>query len=78
VPSVNEIVRDGDNGLLARREDPDALADAALRLLADAALRERVREGGLATCLTTYDPARLTRELEDAYAAALEGRRGAA
>jgi glycosyltransferase involved in cell wall biosynthesis len=48
VPSVNEIVRDGDNGLLARREDPDALADAALRLLADAALRERVREGGLA------------------------------
>jgi glycosyltransferase involved in cell wall biosynthesis len=78
VPSVNEIVREGDNGLLARREDPDALAAAALRLLADPALRERVREGGLATCLTTYDPARLTSELEDAYAAALEGRRGAA
>ena len=78
VPSVNEIVRDGDNGLLARREDPDALATAALRLLADPTLRERVREGGLATCLTTYDPARLTSELEDAYAAALEGRRGAA
>jgi len=78
VPSVNEIVRDGENGLLARRDDADSLAAATLRLLSDTALRERVREGGLRTCLTTYDPARLTSELEEAYGMVLEGRRGAA
>lgn len=76
VPSVNEIVRDGENGLLARPDDPDSLATAALRVLADAGLREGLREGGLRTCLTTYDPARLTSELEQAYGGVLEGRRG--
>ena len=44
-----EYLRDGENCLLFDAGDPQALAAALGRLGADAALRERLREGGLAT-----------------------------
>jgi glycosyltransferase involved in cell wall biosynthesis len=43
VGGVPEIVEDGVNGLLVPPGDPDALADAIRRFLADDALRERLR-----------------------------------
>lgn len=46
---IPEIVRDGENGLLVPPRDPGALAEAILRALGDAPLRERFRERGLAT-----------------------------
>jgi glycosyltransferase involved in cell wall biosynthesis len=37
-----EIIRDGETGLLVDVEQPDQMADAILRLLQDAALRARI------------------------------------
>ena len=44
-----EYLRDGDNALLFDAEDPAALAAQVERLASDAALRERLRAGGLQT-----------------------------
>jgi glycosyltransferase involved in cell wall biosynthesis len=44
-----EYLRDGDNALLVARGDAGALAAAIDRLAADAPLRSRLREAGLAT-----------------------------
>jgi glycosyltransferase involved in cell wall biosynthesis len=67
VPAVNEIVRDGENGLLVPPEDPDVLARAILRLLEDTALRDRLREGGRRTCDERFNPDRLVARLEAVY-----------
>ncbi|MBN2406644.1 MAG: glycosyltransferase [Elusimicrobia bacterium] len=39
--SVHELIRDGENGFIVPKEDPQALADAICRLLSDRALSER-------------------------------------
>jgi glycosyltransferase involved in cell wall biosynthesis len=46
VPGCHDAVRDGDNGLLVPVRDPQALAQALLRLLQDAALRQRMGQRG--------------------------------
>jgi glycosyltransferase involved in cell wall biosynthesis len=45
VGGVPEVVRDGENGLLVRAGDADALADAIGRFFADAELRRRLAAG---------------------------------
>ena len=45
---IPEIVADGMNGLLVRPGDPEALAEAVLRLAADKPLREKLGENGKA------------------------------
>jgi glycosyltransferase involved in cell wall biosynthesis len=47
-PGLVDSVRDGESGLLVPHGDPGALAQALLRVLGDAGLRERLAEGGLA------------------------------
>ncbi len=46
IGGVNEAVRNGETGLLIKRGDCGALADALLRLLGDNALRDRMGVGG--------------------------------
>jgi glycogen synthase len=70
VPAANEIVRHEENGLCVRPADPGALAAAVLRLVEDAALRERLREGGRWTVAHDFDGGRLVLEIESAYTAA--------
>jgi glycosyltransferase involved in cell wall biosynthesis len=41
-----EIIQDGENGLLVPVNDPPAIADALLRVLTDAMLRQRLIQGG--------------------------------
>lgn len=48
------MVEDGRTGLIVPRDDADALAAAALRLLGDAALATRIGDGGRAECLARY------------------------
>jgi len=49
VGQAAELVRDGENGLLADVDDVDALTDAVERVHRDAELRARLRAGGRAT-----------------------------
>jgi glycosyltransferase involved in cell wall biosynthesis len=49
VGGVREYARDEENCLLVPPRDPDAAAQAILRLLSDQALHDRLRDGGLET-----------------------------
>jgi glycosyltransferase involved in cell wall biosynthesis len=55
VSGIPELVLDGVNGLLVPSEDPDALAEAMLRLTKDPDLRERLAAAGAATVASTFD-----------------------
>ena len=46
---IPDIVEDGVNGVLVPPEDPEALADALVRVLSDDELQERLAEGALAS-----------------------------
>jgi glycosyltransferase involved in cell wall biosynthesis len=48
VGGIPDIVQDGHNGLLVPPGDADALGDALVRVLSDAALAERLAAGALA------------------------------
>jgi phosphatidylinositol alpha-1,6-mannosyltransferase len=48
VPGVVDAVVDGETGLLTDPTDPDAVADAAIRILSDADLARRLGEAGAA------------------------------
>ena len=63
VGGVAEIVADGDNGLLVPPRDPEALAAALRRFLADGDLRERLRERAAAS-VERFAPDAIYAELE--------------
>ena len=48
VGGIVDLVRDGENGLLVPPQDPQALADALVRVLSDGALAARLAEGARA------------------------------
>ena len=68
IPVVREIVRDGENGLLAPYNNPHALAQAALRLLDHPDLRAKLIAGGHAALAEYYAEARLIAAVEQVYA----------
>jgi glycosyltransferase involved in cell wall biosynthesis len=70
VGQVNEYIRDGESGLLVPPGNPAALAQAALRLLHDAPLRQRVGAAGQQAA-AAWNWARLAAVAERAYARAL-------
>jgi glycosyltransferase involved in cell wall biosynthesis len=53
--SVEELVRDGETGLLVPPRDPKALAAAISRLADDEALRSRLAAAGRAVIARDYD-----------------------
>lgn len=67
IPVVNEIVRHGENGLLAPYNNPEALAAAANLILGQSRLAAKLRSGGQQTCEVWYNPARWTTALEQVY-----------
>ncbi len=64
VQGVDEIVRDGQNGLLVPLEDPAALSQAILRLLQDPAERQRLGSAARETIESHYTVERMCRQYE--------------
>ena len=62
---VHELVVDERTGLLVPEADPEALADALLRLARDPGLRDRLGAAGRAEVLERYDLRRNVRVLRD-------------
>jgi len=67
VGSVAEAVRDGQTGLLVPRDDPQALADALLRLLEDPALRDSMGRRGRELALESFTAERMVASFERLY-----------
>lgn len=63
VSGIPELVADGENGLLVPPDDPDALAEALIRLHEDPALAERLARAGEETVRERFDGDRLARRL---------------
>jgi glycosyltransferase involved in cell wall biosynthesis len=74
LPGVRRVVADAGGGVLTPPGDPEALAGAIDRLLADEALRRRLAGAGRAGVEQRYDAARTGSLLEATYARALSSR----
>ncbi|MGC8696488.1 MAG: glycosyltransferase family 4 protein, partial [Conexivisphaera sp.] len=62
-----DIIRDGRNGLMFRRGDPEGLARALLRLMSDRADAAEMGERGRDDCLRTYTPEAVIPKLVSVY-----------
>jgi glycosyltransferase involved in cell wall biosynthesis len=71
ISGIPEIVRDGVNGLLVAPDDPQAVADAVLRLLGDRALAERISREARRTVRHEFDGARLADDLQGLFREAM-------
>ncbi len=64
VQGVDEIIRDGENGILVPLEDPAALAAAILRMLSQPAERQRLGTAARQTIEGAYTVERMCRQYE--------------
>jgi glycosyltransferase involved in cell wall biosynthesis len=67
VGGIVDVIKDGETGLLVPEKDPDALAEAVLRLLEDPALARRLGEQGYVYATEFFDWDRITDRLEAVY-----------
>ena len=67
VGGVPELVEDGVTGFLVPPRDPDALAEALQRLIADPGLRRRMGRAGREKALREFTLDRMLRETERVY-----------
>lgn len=73
VGGIPEAITDSVDGLLVPPGDPEALAAATLRLLADPEMRSRLGANARATVLANFTVEGMVREVEDAYREAVSG-----
>ena len=71
VSSIPEIVADGETGLLTAPDDPEALAAALGRVLADPAFGRQLGEAGHARARSEFSVARMANATADVYRRAL-------
>jgi glycosyltransferase involved in cell wall biosynthesis len=67
LPSIDEVLRDGVNGLVVQ-SDLNDLADSVVALLGDPARRAELARGAAATDLSEWDAARMGERLQAVYA----------
>lgn len=72
VAGIHEVIEDGRNGLLVPARDPRALANALVRLLRDAPLRERMASEGMKVVAAKFDVRRNAEQLLALYRSALD------
>lgn len=73
VVGVQEVVRPGDNGLLAAHADPESLADALQQALQDDEAAVRMAATARQEALSHYSLQRMTGQYEDLFARLLQG-----
>jgi glycosyltransferase involved in cell wall biosynthesis len=71
VSAIPEVVADGESGLLVPPDDPEALAAALERVLADTSLARRLGEGGRERARTEFSVERMASATADVYRRAL-------
>jgi glycosyltransferase involved in cell wall biosynthesis len=74
VAPVNEIVLNGETGILVPQGNPDALGHALEKLLNDDALRKKVGENGLRRYVEKYSPSVVLEQLIKIYESFLKER----
>jgi glycosyltransferase involved in cell wall biosynthesis len=67
VGGIVDVIKDGETGLLVPQKDPEALAEAVLRVLQDPALARRLGEQGYVYATEFFDWDRITDRLEAVY-----------
>jgi glycosyltransferase involved in cell wall biosynthesis len=67
VGGIPEVLTDGHDGLLVPAADPDALAEACIRLACSPALRSRLGEAGRATVEARFSLDAMVRQIEEVY-----------
>lgn len=72
VVGVQEVLRHGDNGLLAEPSDPESLADALQAALADTAAAQCMADAARAEALARYSQARMTADYENLFQSLLQ------
>ncbi len=73
VGGVPEILVEGETGLMVEPRNPEALADALLRLLTDASLRERLGRAARDRAAVDYTPEAYRKKLVEFYQGTLAG-----
>src|SRR5690606_16269825 len=68
VGGIAEQIEDGVNGLLVEPDNPEALADALEKLIADPALRIRLARAARNKAKQEYSLSRVIRQLKEVYA----------
>ena len=68
LPSIDDALRHDVNGLVARADDLDGLADAVVAFLEDPARRAKLARGAATTELSKWDAARMGERLAAVYA----------
>jgi glycogen(starch) synthase len=76
LPVVSEMIQNGENGVLVRPEDPEALAGGILRVLTEPGLRARLESGGYRT-LPRYSEDYIMGRILALYGDARSGKTGA-
>lgn len=74
VPACNEIVRDGETGLVVAPDDPAALANGLIRLLDDVTLRTRLARAAGQEAAQRYEARVVARQFEALYTALITRR----
>jgi glycosyltransferase involved in cell wall biosynthesis len=72
IGSVNDLVRDGDNGFVAQPRDAAAFTSAIKRLLAAPDLRARMAAAGRRTVEDSYSLSSVIRAYEDLYSSSMK------
>lgn len=65
IGGAREMIRNGENGMLVKGEDPPSLAKAIVKLLSDLALRERLGQAGRKIFLARFTADAMARAVEE-------------
>jgi glycosyltransferase involved in cell wall biosynthesis len=68
IPACREVIRDGVNGLLVRKESSASIAQGILRVIGDTIRAGRLGETAAQEMLKCFDPATWLRKWEEHYA----------